>query len=46
MAKRGHLNVPVIGVAKAGWNVDQLKVPAPATAWSSAGALTARRSSG
>ena len=25
MAKRGHLNEPVIGVAKAGWNLDQLK---------------------
>jgi glucose-6-phosphate 1-dehydrogenase len=25
MVKRGHLNVPVIGVAKAGWNLDQLK---------------------
>ena len=25
MLKRGHLNVPVIGVAKAGWNLDQLK---------------------
>jgi glucose-6-phosphate 1-dehydrogenase len=25
MAKRGHLGVPVIGVAKAGWNLDQLK---------------------
>jgi len=24
MVKRGHLNVPVIGVAKAGWNLDQL----------------------
>ncbi len=24
MIKRGHLNVPVIGVAKAGWNLDQL----------------------
>ena len=24
MVKRGHLNVPVIGVAKAGWNHDQL----------------------
>ena len=23
MIKRGHLNVPVIGVAKAGWNVEQ-----------------------
>jgi glucose-6-phosphate 1-dehydrogenase len=25
MMKRGHLHVPVIGVAKAGWNLDQLK---------------------
>ena len=25
MVKRGHLDVPVIGVAKAGWNVDQLR---------------------
>src|SRR5262245_46187769 len=25
MVKRGHLNVPVIGVAKAGWNVNQLR---------------------
>lgn len=25
MLKRGHLNVPVIGVAKAGWNLDQLR---------------------
>ncbi|MSQ68857.1 MAG: glucose-6-phosphate dehydrogenase [Gammaproteobacteria bacterium] len=25
MVKRGHLKVPVIGVAKAGWNLDQLK---------------------
>jgi len=25
MLKRGHLNVPVIGVAKAGWSVDQLR---------------------
>src|SRR5580700_7312520 len=24
MVRRGHLNVPVIGVAKAGWNLDQL----------------------
>ncbi|OAI54811.1 glucose-6-phosphate dehydrogenase [Planctomycetaceae bacterium SCGC AG-212-F19] len=28
MAKRGHLNVPVIGVAKSGWNLDQLKARA------------------
>ena len=27
MVKRGHLNVPVIGVAKAGWNLDQLRGP-------------------
>jgi glucose-6-phosphate 1-dehydrogenase len=26
--KRGHLTVPVIGVAKAGWNLDQLKARA------------------
>src|SRR5215469_8379552 len=25
MMKRGHLDVPVIGVAKAGWTLDQLK---------------------
>ncbi|HEY4416442.1 MAG TPA: glucose-6-phosphate dehydrogenase [Verrucomicrobiae bacterium] len=25
MIRRGHLDVPVIGVAKAGWNLDQLK---------------------
>lgn len=25
MVKRGHLTVPVIGVAKAGWNLDQLR---------------------
>lgn len=28
MVKRGALNVPVIGVAKAGWNVDQLRARA------------------
>jgi glucose-6-phosphate 1-dehydrogenase len=28
MIKRGHLTVPVIGVAKAGWNLDQLKARA------------------
>lgn len=28
MVKRGHLNVPVIGVAKAGWSLDQLKARA------------------
>jgi glucose-6-phosphate 1-dehydrogenase len=28
MIKRGHLNVPVIGVAKAGWTLDQLKARA------------------
>jgi glucose-6-phosphate 1-dehydrogenase len=28
MARRGHLNVPVIGVAKAGWNLEQLRARA------------------
>jgi glucose-6-phosphate 1-dehydrogenase len=28
MIKRGHLNAPVIGVAKSGWNVDQLRARA------------------
>ena len=28
MLKRGHLDVPVIGVAKAGWNLDQMKARA------------------
>ncbi|MEG9435891.1 glucose-6-phosphate dehydrogenase [Edaphobacter sp. HDX4] len=28
MTRRGDLNVPVIGVAKAGWNLDQLKARA------------------
>jgi len=28
MLKRGHLEVPVIGVAKAGWSLDQLKARA------------------
>ncbi len=28
MLKRGNLNAPVIGVAKAGWNLDQLKARA------------------
>src|SRR4030095_9629310 len=28
MLKRGHLSVPVIGVAKAGWNVEQLRARA------------------
>jgi glucose-6-phosphate 1-dehydrogenase len=28
MVKRGHLDMPVIGVAKAGWNLDQLKTRA------------------
>jgi glucose-6-phosphate 1-dehydrogenase len=30
MVKRGDLNVPVIGVAKAGWNLDQLRARAKA----------------
>src|ERR1044071_5117295 len=28
MIKRGHLNVPVIGVAKSGWNLDQFRARA------------------
>src|SRR6476620_270233 len=28
MVKRGHLDVPVIGVAKAGWGVDELRARA------------------
>jgi len=28
MAKRGHLNVPVIGVAKSGWNLQQFRARA------------------
>jgi glucose-6-phosphate 1-dehydrogenase len=28
LIKRGHLDVPIIGVAKAGWNLDQLKARA------------------
>src|SRR4029077_6644567 len=28
MVKRGNLNVPVIGVAKAGWSLDQLRARA------------------
>jgi glucose-6-phosphate 1-dehydrogenase len=28
MAKRGQLNVPIIGVAKAGWNLEQLRARA------------------
>ena len=28
MVKRGHLDTPVIGVAKAGWGVDQLRARA------------------
>lgn len=28
MAKRGNLNIPIVGVAKAGWNLDQLRARA------------------
>jgi len=31
MVRRGQLNVPVIGVAKAGWNLDQLRARARAS---------------
>ena len=30
MLKRGNLDVPVIGIAKSGWNLDQLKARAKA----------------
>ena len=43
MVKRGHLDVPVIGVAKAGWTLDQLG-PAPGTASRSTAASTPPRS--
>src|ERR1043165_3613067 len=28
MVRRGHLDIPIIGVAKSGWNLDQLKIRA------------------
>src|SRR5271154_2723019 len=28
MVKRGHLNVPVVGVAKGGWNLERLRARA------------------
>ena len=28
MAKRGNLDIPIVGVAKAGWNLDQLRARA------------------
>ncbi|HEY2839029.1 MAG TPA: glucose-6-phosphate dehydrogenase [Pirellulales bacterium] len=31
MVRHGHLNMPVIGVAKAGWNLDQLRARARAS---------------
>ncbi len=31
MVRRGHLDMPVIGVAKSGWNLDQLKARAKAS---------------
>ena len=43
MVRRGHLNVPVIGVAKAGWTLDQFKARR-ATASRSTAASTRRPS--
>ena len=40
MSKRGNLNIPVIGVAKAGWNLDQLRARAQ-EAWKSMAASIA-----
>ena len=39
MVKRGHLNVPVIGVAKAGWNLDQLRARATTASRNTAGSI-------
>src|SRR6202051_3217122 len=41
MIKRGHLNVPVIGVAKAGWNLEQLRARAHDSLEKHGGAATA-----
>ena len=41
MVQRGHLDVPIIGVAKAGWTLEQLN-DGPATAWRSTAASTKR----
>ena len=43
MIQRGNLNVPVIGVAKAGWNLDQLR-DARAAAFKNTAPWTRRRS--
>ena len=43
MVKRGHLNVPVIGVAKAGWNLEQLQSARTRTAWRPTAAASTRR---
>jgi len=43
MVKRGHLHVPVIGVAKAGWGVDELRARARDSV-KQHGGLDARRS--
>ena len=39
MARHGNLNVPVVGVAKAGWNSSSSR-PGRATAWRSTAAWT------
>ena len=44
MVKRGNLNVPVIGVAKAGWNIEQLRERARDGIATSAAAWTKRPS--
>ena len=44
MLKRGHLDVPVIGVAKAGWNLDQLKARARDSLEKHGGIRSRRRS--
>ena len=44
MVKRGNLNVPVIGVTRAGWSLDQLRGPGPRRAWKDMGNSIPRRS--
>ena len=44
MLKRGHLDVPVIGVAKAGWTLDQLKARARDSLEQHGGGVDARPS--
>lgn len=44
MAKRGHLKLPVVGVAKANWNVEQVRARARESLETHGGASTRRHS--